>query len=159
MAVERQLKSEWYSLSQHKNKLRLFAVQDESYLHNKNLWDVPSLLLQKPPAENFVVTTTFDTHKLQAGDSAGLIMYGLDYQWIGVKASSQGQQLVLMKCETADSNCQEQMLATVDIKQHNIQLRMSVREGGQAQFSYKLKGATFTEIGTPFTAARANGFI
>lgn len=145
-------KSDWYSLSQHKNKLRLFAVNGENYTQNKNLWDVPSLLLQKLPAEKFIVTTALDTHKLQAGDSAGLIMYGFDYQWIGVTANSQGQQLVLMKCEKAESNCQEQTLAKVDIHQNNIQLRMSVSEGGKTQFSYSLNGKTFSETGTPFTA-------
>jgi beta-xylosidase len=146
-------KSDWYSLSQEKNKLRLFAVKDESYLQNKNLWDAPSLLLQKLPAEKFVVTTAFDTRNLQAGDSAGLIMYGFDYQWIGVKVNPQGQQLLVVKCEKAESNCQEQTLAKVAINQSNIQLRMSVSEGGKTQFSYNINDNKFTDLGESFTAS------
>lgn len=146
-------KSAWYSLSEHKNQLRLFAIKDESYLQHKNLWNVSSLLLQKLPAEKFLVTTTFDTRNLHAGDSAGLIMYGFDYQWIGVKASAQGQQLVVVKCEKTESNCQQQTLAKVDISQQNIQLRMSVSEGGKTQFSYSIHSNTFTDLGEPFTAS------
>lgn len=146
-------KSDWFSLNQHKNSLRLFSVKDESYGKNKNLWDVPSLLLQKLPAERFVVTTAFETGNLAAGDSAGLIMYGFDYQWIGVKANSRGKQLVLMKCEKAESNCQEQTLAQLALNQNTIQLRMSVTEGGKTQFSYSQNNKQFTNMGAPFTAA------
>ena len=142
-------KSDWYSLSEHKNHLRLFAVKDESYLQHKNLWDTPSLLLQKLPAERFVVTAAFDTGNLQASDTAGLIMYGLDYQWIGLH----GQQLVLVRCEKAESNCEEQALAKIDITQKNIQLRMTVSEGGKTQFSYSTNGKSFINLGALFTAS------
>lgn len=145
-------KSDWYSLNAHKNQLRLFSVQDSSYTQKKNLWDVPSLLLQKLPAEKFVVTTRLDTNHLQAGDSTGLIMYGLDYQWIGVKASQQGQQLVLVRCEKADTNCQEQTLASIDLTQKTLSLRMSVSAEAKTQFAYSLDAKTFTPLGDLFTA-------
>jgi len=146
-------KPEWYSLSARKNYLRLFSVQDESYTQKKNLWDVPSLLLQKLPAEKFVVTTKLDTRSLQAGDSVGLIMYGFDYRWIGVKANSQGQQLVLIRCEKAESNCQEQTLAAQELTSNNLSLRMSVSAGGKTQFAYSVNAKTFTPVGDVFTAS------
>ena len=129
-------------------------MQDPSYTQKKNLWDVPSLLLQKLPAEKFVVTTKLDTSHLQAGDSTGLIMYGFDYQWIGVKASQQGQQLVLVRCEKNEANCQEQTLATVDLPQKTLSLRMSVGAAAKTQFAYSLDAKTFTPVGDLFTASK-----
>lgn len=128
-------------MTAHKNHLRLFSVQDISYAQKKNLWDVPSLLLQKLPAEKFVVTTKLNTSHLQAGDSTGLIMYGFDYQWIGIRATSQGQQLVLVRCEKTEANCQEQTLATIDLTQKILSLRMNVGEDAKnpicLQLGYK----------------------
>jgi len=147
-------KSDWYSLSAHKNQLRLFSVQDPSYAQKKNLWDVPSLLLQKLPAEKFVVTTALDTSHLQAGDSTGLIMYGFDYQWIGVKATPQGQQLVLVRCEKTEANCQEQTLATINLSQKNLSLRMSVSAEAKTQFAYSLNAKNFTPVGDLFAASK-----
>lgn len=147
-------KSDWYSLTAHKNQLRLFSVQDPSYTQKKNMWDVPSLLLQKLPAEKFVVTTALDTGHLQAGDSAGLIMYGFDYQWVGVKANQQGQQLVLVRCEKTEANCQEQTLASIDLTQKILSLRMSVGAGAKTQFAYSLDAKTFIPVGDLFTASK-----
>lgn len=145
-------KTDWYSLTARKGHLRLFSVIDESYSRRKNLWDTPSLLLQKLPAEKFIVATALDTSNLQAGDSAGLIMYGFDYQWLGVRANATGQEILLMRCEKADANCQEQMLASIPLSQKTIQLQMRVGENGKTQFAYSLNHNAFTDIGTPFTA-------
>ncbi|GGY84830.1 glycoside hydrolase [Cellvibrio zantedeschiae] len=146
-------KADWYSLSAQKGKLRLFAVKDDSYQKTGNLWDTPSLLLQKLPAENFVVTTQLDTSHLQSGDSAGLIMYGFDYQWLGIKATATGQQLVLVRCEKAEANCKEQTLASLPLSQQQLSLQMNVSAGGKTQFAYSLDNKNFTAIGDLFTAA------
>lgn len=146
-------KADWYSLSTRKGQLRLLAIADGSYQQNQNLWDVPSLLLQKLPAENFVATTALDTSHLQAGDSAGLIMYGFDYQWLGVKASNNGQELVLIRCEKTEANCKEQILASIPLSQPQLSLRMTVSTGGKTQFAYSLDGKSFSPLGDSFTAA------
>lgn len=146
-------KADWYSLTEHKNQLRLFAVNNESYQKTGSLWDTPSLLLQKLPAENFAVTTALDTTHLHAGDSAGLIMYGFDYQWLGVKATAAGQQLVLVRCEKAEANCKEQTLASIALSQPKLSLRMNASAGGKTQFAYSLDAKTFTPVGDVFTAS------
>lgn len=144
--------SSWYSLSERKNYLRLFSVKDDSYFKTQNLWDTPSILLQKLPAEQFIVRTAFDVSKLQAGDSTGLIMYGFDYQWLGVKITPHGRQLVLVNCEKADANCKEKTLAEINLQQNNVVLQMQVSAGAKTQFSYSLDGKTFIAIGNSFTA-------
>ena len=152
-------KADWFSLSARKNYLRLFAINDESQLQEKsgqkkNLWDVPSLLLQKLPAEKFVVTTEFDvSNLLQVGDTAGLIMYGYDYQWIGVKNTVQGRELILVNCEKTESNCEEKTLASVALHQTKVVLRMTTREEAKTQFSYSLDGRKFIDTGAVFTAS------
>lgn len=146
-------KTDWYSLAAHPSHLRLFAVQDESYPKLQNLWDTPSLLLQKLPAETFVVTAALDTRKLQAGASAGLIMYGFDYQWLGVKTNTAGQELVLVRCEKVEANCKEQTLASIPLTKQQLNLRMTVSTGGKVQFAYSLDAKTYSPVGELFTAA------
>jgi beta-xylosidase len=146
-------KANWLSLTSRKNYLRLFAVNDENYTKNKNLWDVSSLLLQKLPAEKFVVTTEFDVSNLQkVGDTAGLIIYGFDYQWIGVRTSTQERKLILVNCEKAESNCEEKTLASVALHQTKVALRMTVVEEGKTQFSYSVDSKKFIETGETFNA-------
>jgi hypothetical protein len=81
-------------------------------------------------------------------------MYGFDYQWIGVKATPQGQQLIVVRCEKTEANCQEQTLASVDVTQKTLSLRMSVSAEAKTQFAYSLDAKTFTPLGDLFTASK-----
>jgi hypothetical protein len=50
----------------------------------KNLWDVPNLLLQKFPAEEFTATAKISLAPRFEGEKFGMIVMGLDYSYIGV---------------------------------------------------------------------------
>ena len=64
-----------------KGVLRMNSVETpEGY---KNLWDLPNLLLQKFPAEEFTVTTKVNLTPRFEGEKFGLVVMGLDYSYIG----------------------------------------------------------------------------
>jgi beta-xylosidase len=105
---------------------------------------VPSLLLQKLPAETFTVTTQLDASGLANGGVAGLVMYGSDYAWLGTRRNDGTTQLALVSCYKADANCHEQQEAGVDLPSPKVWLRMQVLAGGVAQFSYSADGVKYT---------------
>ena len=137
-----------------------------------NLWEVPNMLLQKTPADEFTVTTKIRFTSKADGQMGGLIMMGLDYSALVVKRVGKEFQLVQLTCKDADKGKQqtETVLATlkptaedkIDYKpaiHEEIYLRLQVTnaEAGAAhggkpmvQFSYSLNGKKFQNCGEPF---------
>ena len=138
----------------------------------KSLWEVPNMLLQKTPADEFTVTTKLRFTSKAEGQFGGLIMMGLDYSALVVKRVGKTFQLVQMTCKDADKGKQqtETVLATlkptaedkIDYKpgiHEDIYLRLKVSnaEAGAAhggkpmvQFAYSLNGKKFQNCGEPF---------
>ncbi len=138
----------------------------------KNLWEVPNLLLQKTPADEFVVTTKLRFTSKAEGQFGGLIMMGLDYSALVVKRVGDEFQLVQMTCLQADKGKPqtETLLATlkatakdaIDYKpgmHEDIQLRFTVTNaeagqphGGQpvVRFAYSLNGKKWMTCGEDF---------
>lgn len=142
---------EWYSLSARGGWLRLNAMHDAAGA--RNLWHAPALLLQKLPAERFTVETRLDGAALAEGGKAGLLMYGMDYRWIGVRRTAGKLALVLAGCHQANKSCVEQDDATLPLTGDVVHLRMTVAASGVTRFAYSLDGVTQHDIGQPFTAA------
>ncbi len=144
----------------------------------KNFWEVPNLLLQKTPADEFTVTTKIRMTSKADGQMGGLIMMGLDYSALVVKRVGKSFQLLQLSCKDADKgNVQtEKLIATlkptaedqIDYKpgiHEDIYLRLKVtlpdvdklknnRQGydgkPQVRFSYSLDGKKFTDGGEIF---------
>ena len=144
----------------------------------KNFWEVPNMLLQKTPADEFTVTTKVRFTSKADGQFGGLIMMGLDYSALVVKRVGKEFQLVQMTCMQADKGKPqtETVLATlkptaedkIDYKpgiHEDIYLRLQVtlpdaaklknRNGGYegkpiVSFSYSLDGKRFTDCGEKF---------
>jgi len=144
-------KPQWYAM--RGGVLRLNAVPDARYAAQDNLWDTPSLLLQKLPAESFTVTTKLDVSSLADGGSAGLIMYGFDYAWLGARRSDGKTRLALVSCYKTEAKCRESEEASVALASPQIWLRMQVRAGGITSFSWSGDDRVYKPIGAPFTAA------
>ena len=143
----------------------------------KNFWEVPNLLLQKTPADNFTVTTKVRMTSKADGQFGGLIMMGLDYSALVVRRLGKAFQLVQMTCHDADKGKPqtEQVIATlkptaqdkIDYKpgiHEDIYLRLTVsylgginadgtyRHASAVRFAYSLDGKRFTDVpGDPFT--------
>ena len=128
----------------------------------KNFWEVPNLLLQKTPADEFTVTTKLRMTSKADGQFGGLIMMGLDYSALVVRRMGKEFQLVQMTCQGADKGKAqtERVLATlkptaedkIDYKpgiHEDIYLRLKVSDS-KVRFSYSLNGKTYTDCGDEF---------
>ncbi len=128
----------------------------------KNFWEVPNLLLQKTPADQFVVTAKMRFTSKADGQFGGLIMMGLDYSALVVKRVGEEFQLVQMTCKAADKGKQqtEDVIATLKPTakdeitykpgiHEDIYLRLSVADS-KLHFAYSMNGKKFTDCGTEF---------
>ena len=143
-----------------------------------NLWQVPNMLLQKTPADEFTITTKLRMTSKAEGQMGGLIMMGLDYQALLLKRVGKAFQLVISACKQADKGKvpEETLIATlkptaedkVDYKpgiHEDIYLRLQVslpdadklknnKEGFDGKplvrFAYSLDGKKFTDCGEAY---------
>ncbi|MFZ6673162.1 glycoside hydrolase 43 family protein [Undibacterium sp. Xuan67W] len=145
-------RAEWFSLAARPGHLRLYTQFFDTDAGQPNLWNSPSLLLQKLPAENFVVDVKLDPHRLPNGGSSGVLMLGLNYAWLGVTRRHGRNEIVLVSCDKADQLGREKINESHAADDAPIYLRMAVTTGGMVQFSYSLDQQTFILIGTPFKA-------
>ena len=133
--------------------------------HFKNFWEVPNLLMQKFPAEEFTATAKLKVSVKDDGQLSGLIIMGWDYSWIGVE--KQGEKFLLKQavCKDAEQGNLEQVstLAVLEPSrkfeaglfpnyEREIYIRIHVDKGAYCRFSYSLDGKKFTEAGTLFKA-------
>lgn len=133
--------------------------------HFKNFWEVPNLLMQKFPAEEFTATAKLKVSAKDDGQLSGLIIMGWDYSWIGVE--KQGEKFLLKQavCKDAEQDNLEQVstLAVLEPSrkfeaglfpnyEREIYIRVHVGKGAYCRFSYSLDGKKFTEAGTLFKA-------
>lgn len=133
--------------------------------HFKNFWEVPNLLMQKFPAEEFTATAKLKVSAKDDGQLSELIIMGWDYSWIGVE--KQGEKFLLKQavCKDAEQGNLEQVstLAVLEPSrkfeaglfpnyEREIYIRVHVDKGAYCRFSYSLDGKKFTEAGTLFKA-------
>lgn len=127
-----------------------------------NYYNVPNLLLQKTPADAFVVTTRLRLTAKTEGQGGGLIMMGLNYSALMLKRVGDEFQLLQTTCIDADKGSanQEALIATLPatardkVNYHpgihcDLVMRMTVTNG-MAHFAYSKDGRKFTPCGQPF---------
>ena len=139
----------WLSLGARTGSLRLFGQSPPSAT---NLWLAPNLLLQKWPAVEFSATTALRFDPKVAGDSAGLIVFGRDYAWLGLTRGTNGARIVLKISRDAIGGAPEAEAAGVDIPAGPIFARVEVLASARCRFSYSRDGVTYTAIGDEFAA-------
>lgn len=155
-------KKDTYGFTSDMGFMRLYAgYLSESYV---NFWEVPNLLLQKFPAEEFTVTTKMTVTAKEDGEHAGLIIMGWDYAYLSI--CKKGDKFILQQavCKDAEQRTPEQVreLAgfpidkTLDVGAPNylktIYLRVKVGKAGKCIFSYSTDGKKFINAGDEFTA-------
>jgi beta-xylosidase len=137
----------WSSL--RGGRLRLSARAMPSA--DANLWAVPNLLLQKLPAPEFDATTRVTFDGLRMGERAGLVVMGMDYAYLAVRRTERGVELVQARAADAHQGGRESEV-TLPVSGESVLLRMSMRDGAIARFSYSLDGTRWQSVGEPFTA-------
>ena len=138
----------WSSLERPRGRLRLGAVP----IASPNLWLAPNLLLQKLPAPEFTATTEMEFDPAAEGERAGLIVFGADYAWVGVRNTKDGIKMVSALARDAASGAAESEVRAIPVSQNRLCLRAAFEQGAIVQFAYSLDGRTFGDIGEKFTA-------
>jgi beta-xylosidase len=139
----------WYSLTERPGILRLAAQT----LAVGGLRSMPSVLSQKLPAPVFTVDAKLELQSRGDGDSAGLLLNGLSYAWLGLRRSGDLSQLVFVTCDApAGAQCKEVIEPLASAGNAPVVLRMQMGEGGVARFSYSVDEVSFAAAGKPVTA-------
>ncbi|RDC56729.1 glycoside hydrolase [Pedobacter chinensis] len=132
-------------------KLYTAKISDEA----KNLWDVPNLLMQKFPSDEFRITTkvNFKPNPKLENEKTGLVIMGRSYAQISIKSKKDGLYLVYGICQNADKGKSENEKEITKLKSAMVLLRVKVSNGAKCQFSYSEDGTNFTNVGDEFQAA------
>jgi len=136
--------------------LRLQSVAPPS---EESLYLAPNLLLQKFPAHAFVATTAVAVPSPGRGIEAGLMIFGDDYAWVGVRVAPGGAWIVQVMNKDASKQGAERIAEAIPLKQPKVQLRAAVGDDAKCRFSYSYDGKTFTPLGEEFTARNAGRWL
>lgn len=145
----------WYFCDGGNSLLRLYSYYTENQV---NLWDVPNLLLQKFPTEDFTVTTkvSFAPSSKYTGERTGLVVMGADYAVLAMENRADGLILVQNVCHKADKKGKEEENASVKLSDNTLFLRVKVNKDSEKEaicsFSYSVDGKKFISLGENFTA-------
>jgi beta-xylosidase len=145
-------KATWYYMNPAKGSLRLYS--DKVPVDAKNLWDVPNVLLQKFPADEFMMTTklTFKPNPKLENEKAGLTVMGFSYANIAVKSKKDGLYLVFDYCKDAVKGKAEDEKVITKLSNPTVWLRVKVSAGAKCDFSYSTDGQNFVDAGTQLQA-------
>lgn len=145
-------KATWSFTNPSNGTLRLYS--DKMPDSAANLWAAPNVLLQKFPADEFMVTTklTFKPNPKLENEKTGLTIMGFSYANIALKSKKDGIYLVYTLCKDAEKGKTE--VETILGKTNNatIYFRVKVNKGGKCKFSYSYDNQIFTNAGEEFTA-------
>ena len=116
------------------------------------LWEVPNLLLQKFPAEEFTATTKLTFTARTPNEEAGFVIMGEDYQYISLRQLEDKLLIRTVKCENARNGGDEKELFADDFTGNEVYFRISVKEGAICNFSYSTDGQNYKTAGLDFAA-------
>lgn len=127
-----------------------------------NLWEVPNLLLQKTPTDNFTATAKIRFTSKDQNQQGGIIMMGLDYSALVVKRVGDEFQLQQITCHGADKGKKEAVKVLATLKptakdkidyqpaiHEDVYLRMIVNNG-KCRFAYSKNGKKYEAVGDEF---------
>lgn len=127
----------WTSLSARPGWLRLHAVpRPESA---KSVFDLPNVLMQKTPADEFTVSARIDAKALGLGERVGLVVMGRDTAFIAVHRNPHGLVVIYSRGKGVDAGGrdEESFLGgePLDVLPADVvTLRARFEKGGRVRF-------------------------
>ncbi len=117
-----------------------------------NLWDIPNLLLQKFPADEFTATTKLKFNSHFDDEEVNFVVMGIDYS--GLRVKQVGGKIVLSQiiCKNSDKKNNENDIELTPLENNLVYLQVKVIQGGICTFLYSEDGVNYKNIGIPFTA-------
>ena len=145
-------KANWYFINPSTQALRLYSVSIPDSAHS--LWDVPNVLLQKFPAEQFMTTAklSFKPNERIENEKAGLVVMGYSYNGLALKSKKDGIYLVQTLGKDAVKGNSESEKAIMKLANGTIYLRVKVTTGGRCLFGYSIDGKSFNYLNDVFVA-------
>lgn len=153
---------DYYGMPLASGAMRIYA----NYLSENfvNFWEVPNLVLQKFPAEEFTATSKMTFTAKENGDRAGIIIMGWNYSYLSLV--KKGDKVVLEQafCVDAEQKNAETIKAIAEfdfdkvykVGSYNylkdIYFRVKVEKGGKSTFFYSFDNKKYTVAGNEFTA-------
>ena len=143
--------------------LRIYGYIMSEYF--QNCWEVPNLLLQKFPAEEFVATAKVKISAKADGQESGLIVMGHDYCRLGVEKDGESFFIKQTICKEAENGGKEEAAIVCELEpsrkfeaglypnyEREIYLRTRVSKGGICHFSYSVDGKKYEKVRVAFQA-------
>jgi beta-xylosidase len=153
---------EWASLTARPGFLRLACWPESEPF---NLYNAPNLLLQKFPAPAFTVTTRLELVPGTPGgpgwagydETAGLIVFGYDYAWVGLEAFPGQIRLVERTAHTVagrdvSASISGPLTGPKGPITGPVYFRVAIDREAVAHFSYSLDGAHYIAFTEPLQA-------
>lgn len=149
---------QWFGMPTSMGVMRIYT-----YKSNATIWNVPNLLLQKTPADNFTATAKLQLTAKDQGQMGGIIMMGLDYSALVVKRVGNEFELQQITCHMADKKGEEEVKVLATLKptsvdkidyqpaiHESVYMRMVVK-AGKMQFFFSKDGKKYEQVGDEFT--------
>ena len=149
---------QWFGMPTSMGVMRIYT-----YKSNATIWNVPNLLLQKTPADNFTATAKLQLTAKDQGQMGGIIMMGLDYSALVVKRVGNEFELQQITCHMADKKGEEEVKVLATLKptsvdkidyqpaiHESVYMRMVVK-AGKMQFFISKDGKKYEQVGDEFT--------
>jgi len=143
-------KATWAFNNSANGSLRLFS--DKIPNTAKNYWNVPNILLQKFPAEEFTAITKLRFIPRLEGERTGLMIMGMDYAFISLVKNPDGIYLTQNICLQAIKGNAEKENVIQKIIANIIYLKVKVSKNALCNFSYSEDGLNYKELPEKFTA-------
>lgn len=136
----------------HNGHLRLYTQEIPADF--KNMLDVPNILTQKMPAENFKATTKIRlvANEKDLKEKAGFIVVGEDYSQLYIAGTAGQYALFQGICKRGLSGKTEEVSQVAAIDSDFIYLQVRVTDGTNCNWYYSLDNEEFKKVGETFSA-------
>ncbi|HEX2682588.1 MAG TPA: glycoside hydrolase 43 family protein, partial [Ferruginibacter sp.] len=142
-------KSSW-AFPTSSGSLRMFSVYQPDSINS--IWDLPNILAQKLPAEEFKARVKVRFNPRFINERFGLVMFGTDYAYISLEKGQDGIYIVCRENIKADKDRTEIGEATFPVKGNEFCLEIMVEKGGVCHFRFSDNDERVTMVARSFTA-------
>ncbi|MFD2942464.1 glycoside hydrolase family 43 protein [Flavobacterium notoginsengisoli] len=119
----------------------------------KSLWQVPNILAQKFPAEEFMATSKITFTPNFDNEQFGLVVMGRSYSSLTVKRINGQLKLMQLSAAKADKGAAETGTEIATLSNNTFYFRVTVQKGGKCQFYYSLDDKKYSKVGSEFIAS------
>ncbi len=141
-------REEWFSLTDNPGNLRLKSLP----VNDVNLWNVPQVITQRFPAEEFEVVTKIHVSNLRDGDMAGLAATGSDYATLQIKQTDGQRSITYLVCKGANKGADCSPVKELELNSDAVYLKMEVTKGALCAFRFSTNGKDYMLMGSGFEA-------